>query len=451
MLEKPFSGITLTLLLIGMLTLAFNIQPVKAETLQLELTTDKDVYALGENVTITLLNKGNETVEIGGYPAWQIFTYPEEEPVYPENFAYLAWSLDPGENDTLTWNQFNEFKQSYVESGTYIIRDTQGWGLTTYFKIVAAEIIIPDDYPTIQTGINSASPRDTIYVRWGEYRESVVVNKTVALIGEKISFPPAYPIIVGVISIYANNVSITRLITNPAWFPCSGVYAKNVSNCKISEMIIHVDEGYGIWLNSSSNNVLAYNTFRGLVWDGIRLEYSSNNTIIGNNVTMDWVDYGIWLTHSSGNVLARNNIANAHTGIRLSKSFNNKIYHNNFFDMRITAVDSHESTNVWDDGCEGNYWSDYDGVDTDGDGIGDTPYVIDADNHDNYPLMFRWWNRGDINSDGTVNIIDITIAALAFGSTPGDENWNCRADITRNQQVNIIDIAGIALEFRESY
>jgi hypothetical protein len=64
-------------------------------------------------------------------------------------------------------------------------------------------------------------------------------------------------------------------------------------------------------------------------------------------------------------------------------------------------------TNVWDNGYPsgGNYWSDYNGTDlllgsgqneTGSDGIGDTPYVIDANNRDNYPLMKPYAGPHDI-------------------------------------------------------
>ncbi|MDD3792425.1 MAG: hypothetical protein PHY74_04775, partial [Candidatus Bathyarchaeota archaeon] len=46
-----------------------------------------------------------------------------------------------------------------------------------------------------------------------------------------------------------------------------------------------------------------------------------------------------------------------------------------------------EEIHTWDDGKEGNYWSDYTGTDDNTDGIGDTPYIIDALNQDRYPLM----------------------------------------------------------------
>jgi len=74
--------------------------------------------------------------------------------------------------------------------------------------------------------------------------------------------------------------------------------------------------------------------------------------------------------------------------LRIWHSSNNSFYHNTFIN-NSRQVESLNSTNVWDNGYPsgGNYWSDYSGRDANGDGIGDTPYVIDAGNVDRYPLM----------------------------------------------------------------
>jgi len=58
--------------------------------------------------------------------------------------------------------------------------------------------------------------------------------------------------------------------------------------------------------------------------------------------------------------------------------------------------------------------------------------------------------REDINNDGKVNILDISTAALAFGSSVGDPSWNPKADMDRNGKINILDISTIARKFGES-
>jgi uncharacterized protein YfaS (alpha-2-macroglobulin family) len=50
----------------------------------------------------------------------------------------------------------------------------------------------------------------------------------------------------------------------------------------------------------------------------------------------------------------------------------------------------------------------------------------------------------DINADGRVNIVDLTLAALAFGSHPGEARWDPRCDLDGNNVINIIDITLVA-------
>ncbi|NQE05462.1 Cell surface glycoprotein [ANME-1 cluster archaeon GoMg1] len=151
-------------------------------------------------------------------------------------------------------------------------------------------------------------------------------------------------------------------------------------------------------INSKIENVTASNN-----WDGIRLKSSSNNTLTNNNASGNDCD-GIWLWNSSNyNTLTSNTASNNnYSGIRIEESNSNKIYLNNFIN-NTDNVHSYDSNNIWNSSekisytCNGNayikylgnYWSDYKGSDADGDGIGDTPYILDGDK-DNYPLMERF-------------------------------------------------------------
>jgi len=58
--------------------------------------------------------------------------------------------------------------------------------------------------------------------------------------------------------------------------------------------------------------------------------------------------------------------------------------------------------------------------------------------------------RGDLNADGIVDIFDIIICAIAFGSYPGHSKWNPFADLDGNEVIDIFDIVIIIVHFGES-
>ncbi len=71
--------------------------------------------------------------------------------------------------------------------------------------------------------------------------------------------------------------------------------------------------------------------------------------------------------------------------------------------------------NIWDNGTVGNFWSDYYGADNNGDGIGDTPYVIDENNQDNYPLMHYWGSPTQHSEPFPTTLLVSTIVIIAIG------------------------------------
>jgi parallel beta-helix repeat protein len=115
----------------------------------------------------------------------------------------------------------------------------------------------------------------------------------------------------------------------------------------------------------------------------------SNNIIFGNNIT-GFVNQAIRITDGSNNTVYGNYMANNQFAIALGgfgDPANNTFYGNTFTaDSCKIRINDVEGT-FWDNGTIGNYWGDYNGTDSNGDGIGDTPHVINENIQDNYPLV----------------------------------------------------------------
>jgi len=126
--------------------------------------------------------------------------------------------------------------------------------------------------------------------------------------------------------------------------------------------------------------------------------------LFGNNVTAN-KGYGIWL---------------------YSSSHNNVFYHNNFINnTQHVYIENSSYANSWDDGYPsgGNYWSNYTGIDTNNDGIGDEPHTIAANNTDRYPLIapINIFDAGVWN--GTAYTVDVvsnsTVSGFQFNPSEG--------------------------------
>jgi hypothetical protein len=78
------------------------------------------------------------------------------------------------------------------------------------------------------------------------------------------------------------------------------------------------------------------------------------------------------------------------------------------------------------------------------------PPIVGENNVDNNQLVDGWVQKtitGDLNGDGKVNIVDVTIVARAFQARPGDPSWNPNADMDNNGVINIVDVTKVAKEF----
>ena len=155
----------------------------------------------------------------------------------------------------------------------------------------------------------------------------------------------------------------------------------------------------------SSTGVEAYQSYDNLIaYNNITNCYAGVNLVSGshNNVTANRIDYGVFgvaTTQGGGNNIfnandiSGNDYATALSGLRDTLCNNNFINNDKIIGNPDSIIGPNPSpTTYWSNNSRGNYWSDYqsrypNAVEVDSSGIEDTPYVIDANNTDSYPLV----------------------------------------------------------------
>jgi len=266
------------------------------------------------------------------------------------------------------------------------------------------------NFTNIQDAVDNATAGDTIIVRDGTYTENVVVGKELTIRSENgyaKTLVRAARTFKHVFTVTADNATIqgftvTGAVATPPYYSykTTGIaLGKDVDHCNITDNKV-TDNTQGISLSFlCENNMIKRNIVNANNIFGIFLYWGSNGNKIEDNIVDFNGKRGISLHYANSNEIVGNTVSsNGNYGIFMENSKNNQIYHNNFMNNTINAADDKPERNLWNHTIlpEGNYWSDYTGVDDGsgtgkhaiaGDGIGDTEIPYPAAGFDFYPFM----------------------------------------------------------------
>jgi len=104
--------------------------------------------------------------------------------------------------------------------------------------------------------------------------------------------------------------------------------------------------------------------------------YGTRDTVVQNNLIAD-NGTGLMLEKSTNNLLRENTVIGNQLGLEVKTgTANNRIVRNNFVANQFQVRQAGNWANPLDDGREGNFWDDYSGMDGNGDGVGDVPHVM---------------------------------------------------------------------------
>ena len=236
-----------------------------------------------------------------------------------------------------------------------IIENNSGWGIYMYYSL--NNIIANNTF--INDGLNIVGD----ITNWNTH---TVENNTVN--GKPLIF-------------YKNMYNKEILSLNAGQIILVNCTNLTIQNSNISNVDQAIVLGYSSYCSIIKNN-LSSNIF------GIRLNYASNSSISENFIENN--DYGIYIIHSNDNEIFKNEIySNKKFGCYLCcNSIFNTLFLNNFTSNNRSAYDA--IGNQWYKNKTGNFWDDYNGSDSNGDGIGDKPYdniMPHRDNKDPYPIV----------------------------------------------------------------
>jgi parallel beta-helix repeat protein len=231
---------------------------------------------------------------------------------------------------------------------------------------------------------------------------NTIVNNQLADVGSSVSYSNAA---IELSASYNNTIADNSILaTGSLGVSLLGSSYNNVQGNQISST-----GQAGVIIESTIESKPAFNYIHEnsitCTENGIYLRGGARDNFVFKNLITDCKN-AVMLSSGHENTFVGNNISRARQyAVYLALSDDNNFYHNNFVDNAKHAYEQHEfywmgystyysERNMWDNGEEGNYWSDYTGYDADGDGIGDTPHPVYENFTDRYPLTAPF----DINS-----------------------------------------------------